>query len=70
VLAEALLVLLEDVGDEGLGFLRQAVFRRPLVQVEDDQAPELRLAVAPGALRWQAGLVLRGLKALTVTLGP
>jgi hypothetical protein len=27
----------------------------------------LRLAVAPGALRWQAGLVLRGLKALPVT---
>jgi cytochrome P450 PksS len=34
------------------------------------RAPRLRLAVAPGALRWQAGLVLRGLKALPVTLGP
>jgi cytochrome P450 PksS len=32
------------------------------------RAPELRLAVEPGALRWRPGLVLRGLRALPVTL--
>jgi cytochrome P450 PksS len=31
------------------------------------RAPRLRLAVAPTALRWRPGLVLRGLKALPVT---
>ena len=34
-----------------------------------DRAPSLRLAVAPGALRWRRGLVLRGLEALPVTFG-
>ena len=38
VLAEPLAVLLEDVGDERLGFRRQPVLGRPLVQVEDHQA--------------------------------
>jgi cytochrome P450 PksS len=33
------------------------------------RAPELRLAVDPGELRWRPGLVLRGLKALPVALG-
>jgi cytochrome P450 len=33
------------------------------------RAPGLRLAVAPGALRWRPGLVLRGLRALPVDLG-
>jgi cytochrome P450 PksS len=33
------------------------------------RAPGLRLAVAPGSLRWRPGLVLRGLKALPVGLG-
>jgi len=32
------------------------------------RAPGLRLAVAPAALRWRSGLVLRGLKALPVRL--
>ncbi len=34
-----------------------------------DRAPSLRLAVAPGALRWRRRLVLRGLEALPVTFG-
>ncbi len=38
VFAEALAVLLQDAGDEFLGFLGQSVFRRRLIQVEDDQA--------------------------------
>ena len=33
------------------------------------RAPDLRLAVAPAALRWRPGLFLRGLKALPVELG-
>jgi cytochrome P450 len=33
------------------------------------RAPDLRLAAAPGALRWRKGLVLRGLAALPVALG-
>ncbi len=32
------------------------------------RAPDLRLAVAPGAVRWRRGLVLRGLEALPVAL--
>ncbi len=32
------------------------------------RAPELRLAVEPAAVRWRPGLVLRGLKALPVTV--
>jgi cytochrome P450 PksS len=32
------------------------------------RAPGLRLAVEPGALRWRPGLVLRGLKALPVSV--
>jgi cytochrome P450 PksS len=31
--------------------------------------PDLRLAVAPGALRWRGGLILRGLEALPVEFG-
>ncbi len=34
------------------------------------RAGGLRLAVPPGTLRWRSGLVLRGLKALPVTLAP
>ena len=34
-----------------------------------DRAPRLRLAVAPDALRWRRGLVLRGLEALPVAFG-
>jgi cytochrome P450 PksS len=34
------------------------------------RAPGLRLAVAPGALRWRKGLVLRGLAELPVVFGP
>jgi cytochrome P450 PksS len=33
------------------------------------RAPDLRLAVAPSALLWRKGLVLRGLAALPVVLG-
>jgi cytochrome P450 PksS len=33
------------------------------------RAPDLRLAVAPAALRWRGGLVLRGLAALPVAFG-
>jgi cytochrome P450 PksS len=32
------------------------------------RAPHLRLAIAPGALRWRRGLVLRGLEALPVSI--
>ncbi len=32
------------------------------------RAPDVRLAVAPGAVRWRRGLVLRGLEALPVAL--
>ena len=32
------------------------------------RAPDLRLAVAPGAVRWRRGLVLRGLESLPVAL--
>ena len=32
------------------------------------RAPDLRLAVAPGGVRWRRGLVLRGLEALPVAL--
>jgi cytochrome P450 PksS len=31
--------------------------------------PDLRLAVAPAALRWRRGMVLRGLEALPVSFG-
>lgn len=34
------------------------------------RTPALRLAVAPNALRWRRGLVLRGLAALPVHLSP
>ncbi len=34
-----------------------------------DRVPRLRLAVAPGALRWRRGLVLRGLEVLPVAFG-
>ena len=33
------------------------------------RVPDVRLAVAPSALRWRAGLILRGLEALPVTFG-
>jgi cytochrome P450 PksS len=33
------------------------------------RVPDLRLSVAPGALRWRGGLVLRGLEALPVAFG-
>jgi hypothetical protein len=36
--------------------------------VDPGGEPGLRLAVAPEALRWRLGLVLRGLEALPVTL--
>jgi cytochrome P450 PksS len=34
------------------------------------RTPDLRLAVAPGALRWRKGLVLRGLAKLPVAFSP
>jgi cytochrome P450 PksS len=32
------------------------------------RAPEFRLAIEPGALRWRGGLVLRGLRSLPITV--